>query len=384
MITIDFPTKIVIGKTVINDAVDELSSKFKKLFIVTGGKKTCDSKSLKKFLQELEKKNISYELLSGVSSNPTYEVVQEGVSAFKNAGSDCIVTIGGGSVHDSGKLIAILVKQQLQVEDLFVENQGFEKISPDIVPVYTIPTLAGTGAEISPASLLRHNKHKRIVFSPYLFPKVAFYDLETMHINNGQLCLLTGFDAYVQSLEAYVSNQANIWSDMFAKDGMKNALQALYLLSKDGNSFEAKEKLVIASIQGLLAVSKSSVGAIHALSDPLSGIFNTHHGKALALLASTVVEINIQNGCSRYQKPAELFNVIYPGDYNAKNLPSLIEKFLKDIAPSLRDNVPNIASPLTKIETLVSDSTNPDMFGNPVELANSQIEKIFKISLNLD
>ncbi|MCU7866449.1 MAG: iron-containing alcohol dehydrogenase [Candidatus Thiodiazotropha sp. (ex Lucinoma borealis)] len=383
MLNINISTKISIGNSIIEDAISELARQYNNIFVVTGGNRTSDSKGVKKIILELKKNGTPHYLFTGISSNPTYDAIVRGVSLIKDKGFDCILSVGGGSVHDSAKLMAVLTNQEHQITDLFVESQGYKLITPDIIPVYTFPTIVGTGAEISPASLVRHDNHKRIVFSPHMFPVSAFYDLEVIHLDNSQLCMLTGFDAYIQSLEAFVSKQDNLWSDMLAKAGMKNALKGLFLLSKEPTSSIAKEMLVIASIQGLLAVAQSSVGAIHALSDPLSGIFNVHHGTALAMLASTVVKTNIRNGCINYNIPASLFSEVFPGKYSADDLPSLIDKFLREIMSNWDDIRPKIELGETSIDTLVNDSENPDMAGNPVELSATDIEDIFRNTLRL-
>lgn len=363
--------------------VNMITKSRRRIFVVTGGARTQNGLIFKKIIIALKDIGAEFDLFEGVSSNPLDTEIAEGANQIRSGGHDLVLTVGGGSVHDAGKLMAVLGRQLFRAEEIIVENAGYERIEADVVPTYCIPVLIGTGAEISPASLLRIHGQKKIVFSPHMYPKAVHYSLPLLFTGDRNLDLMTAFDALVQSMEAYLSPSANDWSDMFARQGMRLSLEGMAEFSRDPSSVVARRKLVLAAIQGLTAVSNSSVGAIHALSDPLSGIYGVHHGTALALVAKETLKLIYPARIERLNEIAALFNDFSRKDESGVDIPYIIDEFLFSLCPTWRKPLETLNIKLQEIGRLVADSRNPDMAGSPVVLDDKQIREVFCRSFNL-
>ncbi|KJS08556.1 MAG: hypothetical protein VR78_17790 [Hoeflea sp. BRH_c9] len=271
----------------------------------------------------------------------------------------------------------MLINDEFSIEELTVESQGYNKIKNVTVPLFCVPSIVGTGTEISPASLIRIGHQKRIVFSPHLYPKAAYYSFQHIGSDDIELNVLAAFDSFVHSLEALTSQRANLWAEMYALAGIKNSLEGIKRLSDSGSSPSVWKQLSHASAQGLLAVANSSVGAIHALSDPLSGIYDIHHGRALALVAPKVLSINYEVCAERYHVVEGLMSeiLVLP---RSMRIPEAVEAFLDNVAPSRKVGIPEIDLSEQGMARLVAESRNPDMEGAPKTLTDDEIKTAFR------
>jgi alcohol dehydrogenase class IV len=374
---VSFPTKIHFSENALDSIVANIVHNFSSCVLVTGGVKTKSSRlfgDIKNLLQA----NVSNLLVvEGVHSNPREEEIVEAANEIKRFRPDCIISVGAGSVHDAAKILSVLATQDSSIEELTVEQQGYNKIKIGLLPLFCIPLIVGTGAEISPASLIRIKQQKRIIFSPHLYPKAAYYSFQHIGSDDDELNILTAFDAFIHSLESFTSRKSNLWSEMYALAGLKNSLEGIHKLSISGASSGVWNQLSHASSQSLLAVANSSVGAIHALSDPLSGIYDIHHGRALALVASSITSINYNNCAERYHIVEDLISTT-TGLSRSIKLPDAIECLLDKVAPNRKIGIPTIDLSDQGVSKLVTDSKNPDMDGTPRPLNDHQIEAVFR------
>lgn len=375
------PTKIVFGNECISKLSQELKCFGDKGFIITGKESCYKNGILDSIKTNLESHGFEIDIFRGVATNPLEEEIEKGIDAITKIKHDFILTIGGGSVHDFGKAVALGATHKSKIRDYTVlGKESVPGIKNCLIPVITIPTISGTGAEISPASLIRIENRKEIIFSPYMFPRLSLIDPSIMTTAPKELSVKVAFDAFIQSLEAYVSKAANEFSDMFALASIKNCIEYLPLLEKDPFNIKNREVISLAAIQSLFAVAQSGVGAIHALSDPLSGRFNIHHGTALAMLTPYVIEANYESRQERYNQIAKMINDKLPDNIKEIRLNDVINSFLDfqkecglgDLVKLKKQGVID-----SDINSLVRDSYNPDMNTNPKELSEKEIKNIF-------
>ena len=206
-------TQLYFTKEITNDVNDFIvSNNFKKVLIITGGTST---EQYAKIISD----NISVEniIISGVVSNPLSETVEKMAIIAKDYKPDLILTVGGGSVHDTGKAVAIMFfDSENTIEDYTVTGKLSVPGIKKVLPVITVPTILGSGAEVSPASLLRIGNEKRVIFSPLLHPLASFINIEWSKRLNKSMLARSAFDSFVQALEGFVSVSANNISDAFA------------------------------------------------------------------------------------------------------------------------------------------------------------------------
>ena len=203
------------GAGAINEIAGEAKGRnFTKAFV-------CSDPDLVKFgvtakvLKVLDDAKLSYELYSNIKPNPTIENVQSGVEAYKKSGADYIIAIGGGSSMDTAKAVGIIINNPD-----FADVRSLEGVAPTTnkcVPIFAVPTTAGTAAEVTINYVITdvEKNRKMVCVDPKDIPVVAFVDSEMMSSMPKGLTAATGMDALTHAIEGYITAGAWELSDMF-------------------------------------------------------------------------------------------------------------------------------------------------------------------------
>lgn len=253
----------------------------KKVLLVTdpGVKK---SGILERALKFLQKDGIPCVVFDEVEANPSSQTVEKGFDLFKQNACDTLVALGGGSAIDAAKGIGILATHS---ESLF-KYEGANKLTHPIPPLVAIPTTAGTGSEVTGASVItdKARKYKASIRSPFLIPKVALLDSELLLTLPPPVLAATGMDAYTHAYETFVSTATNPVSQALAFDAMRLINQNLRKFYANPDNLEAAEAMMAASTMAGMAFYNGRVGIVHAMAHPLGGHFDVPHGVANAIL----------------------------------------------------------------------------------------------------
>ena len=366
-------TQLYFTKDLVKELNDFIkSNNFHKALIITGGPATT------KIAYEISNGiDAKYKIISGVKSNPLSETVEQMEKEAKQFNPDLILTIGGGSVHDTGKAVAIMYFDTgNNVEDYTVTGKLSVPGIKKALPIITIPTLYGSGAEVSPAALLRIGNEKRVIFSPLLHPLATFISTDLTKSLNKLEIARSAFDSFVQALEGFISISSNNISNAFAKTTIEYYNICIPSLIDGIYTDDTLEKLAIASVFSSYVCSTASVGAIHAVSDPISGRFDMHHGTALAMVALDVLEKNLYVISEEkvYEIDAMLFNL-------SSEKSDVRERVLEKIAAmidslGLLENVSTTKISEETMSFMVKEAFNGDMVGNPYEFSEDEIKII--------
>ena len=288
--------KIVLNETsyhgkgaILNVTAEAKLRGFKKAFI-------CSDPDLVKFnvtkkvTDLLDKEGLEYELYSNIKANPTIENVQTGVEAFKKSGADYIIAIGGGSSMDTSKAIGIIIANP-EFEDV----RSLEGLSPTkhpSVPIFAIPTTAGTAAEVTINYVITdvEKKRKFVCVDAHDIPVVAFVDPDMMSSMPKGLTASTGMDALTHAIEGYTTKGANVITDMFN-------LKAIELIAKSlrgavENTAEGREGMAVGQYLTGMGFSNCGLGIVHSMAHGLGALYDTPHGVANAIILPTVMEYN--------------------------------------------------------------------------------------------
>lgn len=278
------------GKGAILSVTEEAKLRgFKKAFV-------CSDPDLVKFnvtkkvTDLLDKEGLEYEIYSDIKANPTIENVQSGVEAFKKSGADYIIAIGGGSSMDTSKAVGIIIANH-EFEDV----RSLEGLSPTknpSVPIFAVPTTAGTAAEVTINYVITdvEKKRKFVCVDPHDIPVVAFVDPDMMSSMPKGLTASTGMDALTHAIEGYTTKGANIITDMFN-------LKAIELIAKSlrgavENTAEGREGMAVGQYLTGMGFSNCGLGIVHSMAHGLGALYDTPHGVANAIILPTVMEYN--------------------------------------------------------------------------------------------
>ena len=278
------------GKGAILNVPEEAKGRgFKKAFI-------CSDPDLikfnvtKKVTDLLDKEGLSYEIYSDIKANPTIQNVQNGVAAFQKSGADYIIAIGGGSSMDTSKAIGIIIANP-EFEDVR-SLEGLSATKKPSVPIFAIPTTAGTAAEVTINYVITdvEKKRKFVCVDPHDIPVVAFVDPDMMSSMPKGLTASTGMDALTHAIEGYTTKGANTITDMFN-------LKAIELIAKSlrgavDNTQEGREGMALGQYLTGMGFSNCGLGIVHSMAHGLGALYDTPHGVANAIILPTVMEYN--------------------------------------------------------------------------------------------
>jgi alcohol dehydrogenase class IV len=231
-----------------------------------------------------------------VAGEPTVELARAGTAAAREHGADVVAAIGGGSVIDTGKAVAMLLGNGGDPLDYLEVVGAGQKITRSAAPFVAVPTTAGTGAEVTANAVLAAPAHhvKASLRSPLMIPRVALVDPALTVSCPPDVTAASGLDALTQCLEPYVSARANPVTDGLAREGLRRAAAGLRAAYADGGNLEARADMAMCSLLGGLALANAKLGAVHGLAGVVGGTADVPHGVACAALLVPVIEANVR------------------------------------------------------------------------------------------
>jgi alcohol dehydrogenase class IV len=262
----------------------------KRAFLVLGSKADRHAASL----AAIDSRGVAG-TVHNIAGEPTVEMAQAAVAAAREAKSDVVVAIGGGSVLDTGKVVAAMLKNSGELPD-YLEVVGKGKpLREQPAPLIAVPTTAGTGAEVTSNAVLGvpDQQVKVSMRSPLLLPRWAIVDPVLTYSMSPELTASTGLDALTQLVEAFVSNQANPLTDGICREGLLRAGRSLRQAFQDGADAQAREDMSIASLFSGLALANAKLGAAHGFAGPLGAMTSAPHGVICGKLLPYVIQANV-------------------------------------------------------------------------------------------
>jgi alcohol dehydrogenase class IV len=293
LVTWSFPTTIVFGSGSIAAIADHAKRLDAKRALVVGDPGVVKAGIAERVRKVLEGAGLAVSIFDRVDPNPVQKNVEEGVAAFRSHGADLIVSVGGGAPLDVGKLIALKVTHERPLEEYDDAIGGDALIGPNVPPIITVPTTAGTGSEVGRSGVvtLAATGRKTVIFSPYLLAKAAILDPELTVSMPPRVTAATGFDALTHCIEAYLSNGDHPMADGIALMGIELVAKSLPRVMTASADLVARGNMMKAAMMGAVAFQKG-LGVCHSLAHPLSSEKDMHHGLANALCLPAVADFN--------------------------------------------------------------------------------------------
>lgn len=263
----------------------------KPLIVTTEGLSKIDNGPVKQTIASLEKAGVDYTVFTGAEPNPKIRNVQAGKKMYQDENCDSIITVGGGSAHDCGKGIGIVLTNGDDISKL----AGIETLKNPLPPLMAVNTTAGTGSELTRHAVITNEKThlKFVVVSWRNIPLVSFNDPMLMLDIPKNITAATGCDAFVQAIEPYVSVDHNPITDSQCKEAIQLIQTALPEVVANGHNIEARTKMVEAEMLAGMAFNNANLGYVHAMAHQLGGQYDAPHGVCCALLLTTVEEYNL-------------------------------------------------------------------------------------------
>ncbi|MBN1362877.1 MAG: iron-containing alcohol dehydrogenase [Sedimentisphaerales bacterium] len=282
--------KILFGPGVTSELPDIVAAQGKRVFVLTGS----TSERYNQILDSLAQAGLQATVFH-VSSEPTTETAIAAIAQVRQAKAEVVVGIGGGSVIDTGKVVAAMLTNHGGLTDYLEVVGAGRPLKHVSAPYVAVPTTAGTGAEVTRNAVLMVPEHRVKVSmrSPLLLPRLALVDPLLTHSMPPSVTAATGLDALTQLAEAFVSKKANPLTDGVCREGLARAGRSLRRAFENGNDADAREDMAVASLFSGLALANAGLGAVHGFAGPLGGMIDAPHGLICGKLLPFVTETNV-------------------------------------------------------------------------------------------
>ena len=351
---------------------------FTKAFIVTDPV-LLETGTAEKVTKVLDEAGLPYEVFSNVKPNPPVECIKDGVAKFAESGADFLIGLGGGSPQDTCKGIGIITTNPEFADVLSLEGVADTK-NPS-VPIFGVPTTAGTASETTINYVVTDtaNKRKFVAVDPHDIPIVAFVDPDLTDSMPRGLKVATGLDALTHAIEGYITPGAWSLSDCLSMQTIRMIAQNL-AKSADGD-IPAGEQMAYASYITGMAYSNVGLGLVHGMAHPLGGRLGVAHGVANGILLAPVMEYNKDYTGEKYRDIADAFGVedAYTGDLETvrEEAVQAVHKLTVDLKNPT--TISEVGATEGDLEPLAHDAFNDVCTpGNPRQATQEDILAIYK------
>lgn len=379
------PKSVLYGRNSLEKLGDQSKKLGKKAFIVTD---TIMEKLgyVERCIKQLNKKGITVITYNKVNAEPTNLHVLEALTICKEGKCDFVIGIGGGSCIDAAKAVAVLHTNGGEIEyyvqkDIEIEN--------DPLPLIAIPTTSGTGSEVTSVAVITNKKTdvKMMMKHPSFIPQVAIIDPILTSSVPPHITAATGIDALCHAIEAYISKVSQPLTDVLALSAINSIMKYLRIAYEDGDNMEAREVMMIASLQAGIAFSNASVTLVHGMSRPVGALFHVPHGISNAILLPTVLEFTKTSAVKRLAEIGRNVNkdfYSYSDEEVASNTLAEIKKLCFDLCiPNLKEYGIDEIEFENAISKMASDAIESGSPGNnPRVPSYDEIKQLYRECFN--
>lgn len=327
-------------------------------------------------LNSLKEQRLDCVVYDNVVSNPRVFQIEQGAQQYRKKGCDVIVAVGGGSAIDAAKGVAVMASNYGSI----LEYVGCNLVSQPIPPLICVPTTAGTGADVSQFAVVLDNRQKMklCVLSRAIMADISIIDPVVLTTKPRELIAATGMDTLTHAIEAYVSSLSWPMTDPHAVHAIE-LVNAHLVMATETKEVAVLEGMAVACLEAGIAFSNAILGAVHALSHPLGGMYDLHHGLVNSVLLPVVVRQNLIHAEAKFARMARALGVETRGMSKAEaaaNVPAKIEALIH--ALGLPTRLSELGVSQTDIPAMAKlAQADLCMHTNPCSYATGDIEAMY-------
>jgi len=297
------PTEIRYGKGIIHELPVVLKEASVRRVMLITDTAIRRQPFCQEIINQLKNGGIEVHLFDGVEANPKDHNVEEAARLATDLHVEALVALGGGSPIDCAKAVGVVASHGGSARTYEDRNL----IVKPTLPLYTIPTTAGTGSEVTFSSVITDSRErfKFTIKSPAIAPKIAFIDPTYTHSMPAGLTAATGLDALTHAIEAFTAKVANPLSDAAALYAIERIDSNLKQAVFEGENAQAREAMMTGSLLAGIAFSHSDVASVHCIAEALGGKYDAPHGVCNAIALPVVMEYNLAFAAERYARVAK-------------------------------------------------------------------------------
>ncbi len=329
-------------------------------------------------LASLKKSGVDYVVYNEVEPNPKIHNIKEVKTLYEKEDADSIITVGGGSAHDTGKGAGIIMTNGDDITKL----AGIETLKNPLPPLIAVNTTAGTGSELTLHAVITNEEThlKFVVVSWRNIPLVSFNDPTLMLDIPKGLTAATGMDAFVQAVEPYVSVDHNPITDSQCIQAIKLIESSLREAVANGHNLQARTKMVEAEMLAGMAFNNANLGYVHAMAHQLGGQYDAPHGVCCALLLPYAEEYNLIADPERFAELARIMGENTDG-LSSRDAAELSIKAMKQLSEDvgIPHSIKDIGAKPEDFDLMAENALKDgNAFSNPRKGTKEDIVKIFQ------
>ncbi len=369
------PTNLIFGKDRINELGKIANTYGKKALVVTGQNSTKKSGLLDLSIKLLNQNDIETIVFDEVTQNPLTTTATKGATIAKDHNCDMVVGLGGGSIMDCAKSIAMLAVNDGSVDDFIFGNIT----ATSALPIILVPTTCGTGSEGNGYAVLTNAEtmDKKSLKADFLIPKASVIDPNLMKTMPPHVFANVAFDALCHLMEAATANMSNPLSKSIALEGVRLAMKNIVAIYEGDSSDKRYEEMTLASTIGGMVIYSSGVTLGHAMEHPVSGLKDIAHGKGLAMLTPAIMKKTIEKVPDKFEELA-----IAMGGQKPTDCLDILDALLNKI--NLKVSLSDCGITQNDIDWLVSNCYRVSQVvinNHPYAFSSDEIKEIFILSL---
>lgn len=293
------PTRVMFGVGMLNRLSEQPLPGKRALIVISNGKSTRANGYLARTEEQLHKAGVETVVFAGATPNPTVSDVNAGAKAARENGCDFLVALGGGSVMDCSKGIAVMATNEGELWDYVTIGSGKgHPIAVRPLPIVAVTTTAGTGSETDNSGVITKEDtfEKAFIGDASLFPVLAIVDPELMATVPPAFTAYQGFDALFHSTEGYIAGGANLMSDMYALTAIEHLSKYLPRAVKDGKDMEARTHVAWGNTLSGAVMCLTLITSEHAMEHALSAYHPAlPHGAGLIMISKAYYKYFIEH-----------------------------------------------------------------------------------------
>jgi alcohol dehydrogenase class IV len=376
------PSSVVFGNGAVAAAGENVSAWGARRVMLIADKAVADAGLLARLEESLESVDIAWETLSVTAGEPTDRSVQAAVDAARELRPDAILAMGGGSSMDTAKATSAIVENGGSVLEYLRRERKIERAG---VPVAAITTTSGTGAEVTPISVITEvdRRWKGGLSGPFLMPRLAICDPELTLGLPSAVTANTGIDALTHCIECYANSTFHPYAKALALEGIRVIGQNLRRAVSHGADLSARWGMMWGANLGGLCIARAGTGDVHAFAGPISGMFGVAHGRALAILLPHIMAFSLPGAVDAYADVAEALGETVDGVSRivaAERGVEAVRRLLADCPGALRLSECGVSE--NDITALTEDGfSRGDRTINPRAATRDDVEAIYRAAL---
>jgi len=376
--TFHLKTKLIFGAETLRELPVQGMPFGPKVMIVTGKRALAETGILPKIEFLLKGSGFQTILFPEVEPEPTLATVNKGLQIARENDIDWVVGIGGGSAMDAAKAIAGLINADHDLDYYF---QGGRLVQPG-VPLVTIPTTAGSGAEVTFNAVLSDpsNHVKKSIRDPRLAADIAIVDPVLTLSLPPSITVNSGMDALVQAIEAFTSKGATPLTDVYAYSAIERIAANIIKVHQDEQDLAARTEMAMGSLMAGIALCNARLGAVHGLAHSIGIIGGKPHGLICAVLLVPVMRFNLAVSYAKYGEVAKALGLkILTGD--AIDAAAAGMKFIMTLQRKVGifEHISDLGISEADYPAIIAESLNSgSMKANPREVKAEDLMNILK------